>query len=270
MDTVSADIKKSRIKATAVIKEAALILKNNWQKLLGLYLFFLVPVLVISMLQQSFASGSKIVQTVVGAAAFVVTLCIGNWGVISLVIAIDKISAGFSATIKENISEARRHFFSYLAAMIIFAAFALVIVSVVVLAMPLHVNALTGGMNRLVLLLIDAVAVAVVFVALYFVIRCSLYGVCCVIENMGPIQALKRSHELVKKHINNVVGTFALFGIITIAAGAILSAAAFVIKNDKVLTVVGILYQAIMGLVLTPFWVAVMVVLYQKLREVAE
>jgi len=267
MENIAPSVKDTNINPVKIVQAALGILKNNWKYLCGLYAFFLAPLFVISLLQLGALPNIAVVQVLV----FVITTCIGAWGMVSLFVAIDKITANFSATIKENITEAGRYFVPYLTGMIIVALFAFMILFVVRSVVPLHVLALTGELNNKWLLLsVDVIGTAIVFVALYFLIRCSLYGVCCVVENSGPIQALKRSRELVKNHVNPVVGTFFLSMLIVIILAIPLVAISFFLKNENVLAIIGLVYQSLMGLVMTPFLGATLVVLYQKLREVTE
>lgn len=134
--------------------------------------------------------------------------------------------------------------------------------------------ALLLKVNKILALLICLVLAVAVFAPLiYFMLRWSLAATVCVLENVRPIAALKRSFSLVTDYVHPVVGSYCLIILAYIACLLpIIIAGAFLgIGNDAdQANQVGIVYSIFINIVLVPFWATITVVLYKKLKEALE
>jgi hypothetical protein len=106
-----------------------------------------------------------------------------------------------------------------------------------------------------------------VYFVVYFGIRLSLGIFACVLEDKGPVNSLKRSFTLVKQRVNPVVGVF--FAII-VGIGILclpIMLLNFVMKDPKQVNILTIILQFAAGLIATPVSSAVLVSLYQQLKD---
>ncbi len=242
-----------------------------WRRCAGLlsklYLLIFAPVYIVTiiisfMLPAKIETPAQITLTVISA---LLVMLVGIWGGVAMILAVVKNMTGSENSVGANISEAKGYFFRYLITTILYT---LILVLVILLGTFIagSIGGALGkntasGVTTIVLIVITLLAAA------YFFIRLFLCGTVCVLENIGPIAALKHANALVKKHMALVIGVMLLVFLTLVLVGAPMWGLAAVYKNSDSVDTVSQVYQFITNIVFMPVWTAIMVILCNKLKE---
>jgi hypothetical protein len=186
------------------------------------------------------------------------------WGNISLLFGASKAVSSQDCPVGQVINEAKACFLNFLGTGLTIAAFltgvALLGVFLVGVSFPLLIK-----INKILAISFCLIiAIVAIWFFVYFMIRWSLGTVVCVLENVRPFVALKRSRVLIAEYVNPVVGTYFLFMLIYIAClvffavvGMFFGAGGYSEKPGWISAV----FSLLLNVVLVPFWATVTVVL---------
>ena len=125
----------------------------------------------------------------------------------------------------------------------------------------------------LAVLLCLALAIVILGVLIYFMLRWSLAATVCVLEGVRPIAALKRSLALVMDCVHPVVGVYCLVVLTYVACMLpfiIVGLLSGIGNNINQSNLAGTIYSIFINILVVPFWATITVVLYKKLKEALE
>ena len=262
---------KNAIHPVFIFKQAWSVCRKNLRQLSAIYLIFNLPIAVISLspMVRSLPHQKPSLALVLWS---LLTMVIGSWGHIALLLGANQAVGAQDYTIGQSIRQAKVFLVKYLALILSITLFIMGNIIVggisagVIFALLLRVNTILAVLICLV------VIIAVIVSLVYFVLRWSLAGLACVFENTWPIPALKDSFALVKKHINPVVGIFGLMLAMYVACFVPMTSAMVLLgvgRNVGQPNQVGTtIYTILINIVLVPFYTMITVVLYKKLKEV--
>jgi len=195
---------------------------------------------------------------------------LGSWAGASMILTIKKSLAGSLEGAGENIKQGLSYLWRYLFASLLYSAIlgGIAILSyllVVVLgALGWRFSPVLGGA------IIALVGIPCIFIFVYFALRLSMVTMACVVDDFGPVQALKHSHALVKEYVTPVVGEFclvALLAFIVFIPGTIIAEVFIFLKLGLVTEIIRFLSLLLASLLITPLSVSIFVLLYNKLKE---
>jgi len=262
-----ADVKREAVYPFLIFKEAGRICRQNLAKLSAIYLIFYIPYL--------FLSGLAIVlpgdqSNMLG----IIATLLGLWSSVALLVAANKAVRGETFRIGESAIGAKQYFLSYLGVNLLIPIF---IIGVLFAwgSFALGNFILVAKINVIAAFVLQIVFfVAAICLLVYFMIRWALGGAACVLENMRPVDALKRSRILIKDYVNPVVGEYFLFIMATLLAAIPYLVLVSILGNSKdgmeIEMLIGAVNNIIINSMLIPFMFIIMVVLYKKLKEVNE
>ena len=268
---------KKAIHPIGIFKEGFSLWVRNFLALGSIYLILYLPVITLQILflelrvcglqpgLKGNSYGNKLIA--------LLDALLGSWAFIALTIGLNKAADGQACRIMENIKAAGRRFFPYLGTGILYVL--LVGLVGIVSALGATVSFLLLRDRYIVLgIVISSLAVIVgVCAGVYFAIRLSLGSIVSIIEEQGPIIFLKRSYRLIKNYVTPVVGEYcflALLSLIFFLPLILLGFLGFAAKDAKLFYLCVIVSWYLLNAALTPFFVGIMVTLYQKLKEAAE
>lgn len=198
---------------------------------------------------------------------------LGSWAGASLILTIKKSLAGVPQAAGKNIKQGLSYLWRYLFASILYSVIlgGIAILSYLLVAV---LGALGWRFNPVLgATIIALVGIPCIFVFVYFMLRLSMVTMGCVVEDLGPVQALKRSHALVKKYVTPLVGEFCLvvlMAILVFIPGTIITSVLTFLKFNLIADIVNSLLYILAYLLITPLSVSIFVVMYTRLREANE
>jgi hypothetical protein len=264
---------KIAVHPVCIFKQAWSICWKNLSRLSAVYLIFNLPITIISLLPIFRLTPDQKPNLLV-LLWFLCSLVIGSWGYIVLLLGANKALAGQDYTIGQNINQAKTFLVKYLVMILTIVLF---VMATVIVAGMLAVAgvAILSQVNKMLVMPVFSILIITFIAGLLFVsLHWSLGGLVCVLEDRGPIAALKRSYALVKQYINPVAGTYGLLAlvhlvcfspmIIAMGAGALPTQDA----EARLSSQLGMaIYTVLISIVLVPFVTMLTVVLYKKLKE---
>lgn len=270
MEIIIPEKHKQAIHPVAIFREGWSICWKNLEKLGAIYLIFNLPIMVVYLTPMASKLQKEKVNLATFLCFFLPILIVSIWGHIALLLGAKKAADLEDYTIGQSISQTKVFFLKYLGTVLLATLFFMGVMmlgglsAVIILALLIKVNKI------LALLICIALATAALAYFIYFMLRWSLATTVCVLENIRPITALRRSLSLVTDHVHPVVGTYLLI-ILTyvvcllpfIIIGSFLG-----IGNDNIqANRAGTIYSIFINILLVPLWASVTVVLYKKLKE---
>jgi len=264
---------KQAIHPVAVFKETWSICWKNLAKLSTIYLIFNLPIIAVYLTPMASKLQSQKPSLSLLFLFFLPVFLLSIWGHIALLLGAKKAVDLEDYTVGQSISQVRGFFLKYLGTVLIITLFfmsvtILGVVSIaIIFALLLKVNKILAALICLTL------AIVVLGVLIYFMLRWSLAATVCVLENTRPVAALKRSLALVMDYVHPVVGTFCLIVLTYIACVApffIIGALSGVGNNISQPNLAGTIYSIFINILLVPFLATISVVLYKKLKEALE
>ncbi|MFY9402953.1 MAG: hypothetical protein WAQ07_06080 [Candidatus Omnitrophota bacterium] len=263
-----ADYAKKAIYPALIFKEAWGIVLKSFKKLSAIFLIFYIPFLILALLSLAIAGDQSKILTLI---SMILSLLVS----VPLIFATCKVAQGEGVSIVEGIlSGMKKYLLRYIALNLLMALFLIGIIfagfSVVVVLYSMV------GRGSILLafttLIIPAIIVTSIFV--YFMIRWALAGVVCIAEGLGPIKSLKRSTVLIKNYVTPVVGEYTLIMVTLLLASIPYTAWNYIFNRQYYSAEVSIVSAAVNNIIIhsivTPFIIAVMVVMYKKLKEAIE
>jgi hypothetical protein len=264
---------KKIIRPAVIFKQAWGICWRNLGRLGVIYLLFNLPIAIFYFTPMADNLQSQQLAWPKFIWVFLPILFISIWGHIALLLAAKKATHLEVYTIGRSIIRARGFFLKYLgtillSALIFIGVSMLGSISIAIaLALLLRVNKILAA---LICLFLTVLAVGFL---VYFILRWSLATIVCVLENVQPIAALKRSLVLVADYVYPVIGVFCSILLMyfvcllpIIIAGAFLDMADNPVQANRI----GMIYSVLINIILVPFWAVVTILLYEKLKEATE
>ncbi|MFA5350191.1 MAG: hypothetical protein WC357_02535 [Candidatus Omnitrophota bacterium] len=261
------------IHPTFVFKEAWGICRNNLNKLGVIYLIFNLPIAVIYLTPMANKLQNQKASLPEAICILLPVLLLSSWGHIALLLGAKKAADPEDYSVGQSISQAKPFFLNYLGTVLISTLFLTGIMMLggisitVILALLFKINKMLAVSICLV------VAIAAIMPFIYFMLRWSFATTVCVLENVRPVAALKRSLSLAMDYIHPIVGTYCLFLlvyviclILIIIAGVFLGAGSDAGHSNWL----GAVFSIFINIVLMPFWTIITVILYKKLKEALE
>lgn len=244
-------------------------LKNwraNWRKLAGIYLLIYIPLTLIDLFLTP--RGAKLV--LVQLASGLIHWSLDAFVMASLILSVQEQLNTIVRKARDTMKIALKYLWRYMLTILLYGIIAMGIIMLAVMIMS-FVYLSFVKMPNINITIISLAAIAIIaclVAAVYSVIRFSLAGVICIIEEAGPIKSFKTSHSLINKSVAPVVGVFSLM----LLFSALLFLPGFLynlIIGPKVGAgaILLVLYQIFVGAVSAPIWASVMVILYKKLKE---
>ncbi|MDD5128088.1 MAG: hypothetical protein PHO40_00325 [Candidatus Omnitrophica bacterium] len=263
---------KVAVHPVVVFKQAWGICKGNLNKLSAIYLIFNVPISIAFLMP--IAGKPQDQSNSPWLLLFYILILIASiWSHIALLLAAKKAVNLEPYSISQSINQVREFFFKYLGTVLlsILIFMAIVIFGWVSVTMILGVLSKVNRMLAVSAGLIITIAVLVFLV--YLMLRWSLATAACVLENVRPVTALKRSFSLITEYVYPVAGTYCLIMLIYIVClmffiivGGFLNIGSDIEQANRISTV----FSLIINIVLMPFWSTITVTLYRKLKEAKE
>lgn len=263
-------LEKKALHPVAIFKESWGLYLRNFRRLAGIYSIIYLPLSAVSLIQSFFpaAPGVNLFFLLWTPAGMAISI----WGHLALLFFVSKITAAEGACgIKEGLRGAGRYFWPYIGASTLQILFISGIAAIIGV-LGFGIAALLWEANKIMAILIPAVIItASVAVAVYFMIRWSIYGALSVIEGAGPVAALKGSYRLVKGYVNPVVGEYCLLILVSIVGSLpLMILGAIGGADNSAISRATIIYLAAINMALTPLVAAALVILYRKLKEAVE
>jgi len=200
-------------------------------------------------------------------------LLVSIWGHIALLLGVKKAVESEDYTIAQSIGQSKTFFLKYLGVILIIILFIMGIMIFGGVSITMVLVILSKVNKILASLICLALAITALVFLVFFLLRWSLAATVCVLENIKPIAALKRSFSLVTDYVHPVVGTYCLTILMYVACllpiiivGAFLGIGNDIEQSNRI----GIIYSVFINIVLVPFWGTTTVVLYKKLKEALE
>lgn len=249
-------------------------------------LFFMIalltqlPVILSELFMPHAAVKSDPVLVAMGSLGGLVTALASIWGIGALVRVASDAFLGKTTTFGEASSVGMKRFFSILWAYFLYG---MVIGVPVMLAIGISVALATASKSMAMIALVSAIAVVGVCLYIYFLISCSLFSQCILLEDKRGVASLKRSRQLIRERgekgffKNNVWRLSVLYlilGVIWIAVFGTAAAPALLVKMGSLGTVsapgmlehVATLVKGIGGIFAAPISLLVMTVFYYDIR----
>ncbi|MFA6357455.1 MAG: hypothetical protein WCY09_02145 [Candidatus Omnitrophota bacterium] len=258
------ELKKNAVYPVRIFSEAWGVFRKNVVRLCSIYFIFYVPYLLLSVLANVLPGDQSNILLII--IAFV-----SIWCSVALLFAVNKATDQESFSIKESIMLGmKKYSLNYVGIILLLFLFGLLILLAMLAAF--YVASLLLKVSSILAIVLQILCVVLgVCLVVYFMIRWSL-GWVCILENINPFAALKRSRVLIKGHVNPVVGEYALFIMASIVANIPYLILTLIFTSPDANQEIQILGAAINSVVVygivSPFVVTIMVVLYKKLKEV--
>ena len=264
---------RKAIHPVGIFKEGFGLWLKNFFALSGAYLVIYAPLLVINISIAILfpANDATSVEKIFFGAVSLLQWFAGMWAVIAFLLINIKAQAPGNSAI-ENIIDAKNYILPYLGNTVLFLLF-LALISLLgagLFLLGVFCLAIKQAILGIIVMLVSAIPC--LFAIVYFAIRLSLGGVVCVAEKTGPVIALKRSHELVKKYVTPVVGAYCLnfLAVLIFVILQVLFSLIFKKFSQTCFDIAAQSFQFAAGLVLVPLLAAISLVLYNKLKEAVE
>ena len=241
---------------------------KNLRSFVGPYLAIYLPVLALTLVQLIIVRFEQldITQALIGLANIVLSC----WGAVVMINVAQKISSGKTCNFKDSFTNSGKYLLCYLGAAGLLVLTLIVIVACGVAIPIIAVRTLWHTNRMLATLLISVSVVASVSGMVYFAIRCSLYGILCVVEDTGPVNALKRSLHLIKAYVNAFVAEICLLIAVALIFAVPLIMAAYIINDRFAVSLIAVFYNTLVRLLIIPLWSIVFIGFYKKAKEMQE
>ncbi len=243
-------------------------LKNwrvNWPKLAGIYLLIYIPLTLWDLLWSSKGAQPILAQLASGLMRWALDAFVMASLILSVKEQLNAIASKAMATMKA----ATKYLWRYMLTTLLYGIIAMGIILLAVMIMSFMFAAFIKMPNiTIAAVLMPTIAIiACVVIMVYCVIRFSLFGVICIMEEVGPVRSLKASHSLIKNKVSPVVGVF--FFILLLSALLFIPGYLLiqVIGPNGAGNILLVIYQVLVGAVAVPIWASVAVILYKKLKE---
>lgn len=264
---------KKAIHPIVIFKEAWGICWANIAKLGVIYLIFNLPITLVYLTPMVSKLQNQKPTLSIFFLFFLPVLLVSICGHIALLLGIKKAVDSEDYTIGQSISQVKLFFLKYLGVILIITLFVMGIMILGGMSIAMILAVLLKVNKILALMICLALAITALAFLVFFSLRWSLAATVCVLENISPIAALKRSLSLVTDYVHPVVGTYCLTMLMYIACLVpIIIVGTFLgIGNDaNQSNRVGIIYSMLINIALVPFWGTSTVILYKKLKEALE
>ncbi|MGA2775141.1 MAG: hypothetical protein ABSE81_03655 [Candidatus Omnitrophota bacterium] len=265
MQTIIPEDEKKVLHPVAIFKEGWSLCFKNLQSFIGPYLVIYLPILLLALIEMGMTRTNKpdLRQTLMG----LVNIILSCWGSVVIINIAKKISDGQQCNFSASFKGSGKYLLSYLGAAIIM----LLVLSAIILCgvtLSIFAGRIFWQINRvLTVLLICASMVAAVSGVVYFSIRWALYGTLCVVEEAGPIKALKRSFQLVRNYVTAFVADVGLLFLAAFVFIIPLIIIAFVVTDKMAINFISIFYNILIRLLIIPLWSLVFIGFYKKAQE---
>ncbi|MFA5276465.1 MAG: hypothetical protein WC417_06215 [Candidatus Omnitrophota bacterium] len=265
MEMIIPEEEKKALHPVAIFKEGWSFGFKNLKSFIGPYLVIYLPILLLALIELVMVRTGKpdLTQTLMGLANIILSC----WGSVVMINIAKKISDGQPCNFSASFKDSGRYLLSYAGAA---ALMILTLAAIVLCGVTLSVLAgrIFWQMNRvLTVLLIGVSVVASVSGVVYFSIRWALYGILCVVEEAGPIKALKRSFQLVRNYVTAFVADVGLLLVAAFVFIIPLILIAFIVTDKMAINVLGIFYNMLVRLLIMPLWSLVFIGFYKKAKE---
>ncbi|MDD5560871.1 MAG: hypothetical protein PHT50_01890 [Candidatus Omnitrophica bacterium] len=273
MEIIAPDKSNEILYPVAVFKESWGLCIRSLKKLSLIYIIFNLPIIAFyfTPVAEKMQAGKPSLTTFL--LFFVPALTASIWCHISLLLAAKKTVGFEDYEIGESIAQTKPLFFKYLGTVLLISLFILGVAMFSSLSVALALTLLLKINKLLATLVCLALGIAIIASAVYLIILWSLAATVCVLENLHPIAALKRSTALVGNRVLPVVFVYSLFVaaciiclIPFVIAGAILGIGGNAVEANQA----GSIYSMFINIVLIPFWSVLTVMLYKKLQGALE
>ncbi|MCK9430502.1 MAG: hypothetical protein M0R17_10920 [Candidatus Omnitrophica bacterium] len=263
---------KIAVHPVAIFKQAWGLCRGNLGKLSAIYLIFNVPISIAFLMPM--AGNLQGQSNSPGLLLFYILILIASiWSHIALLLAVKKAVNLEDYSVSQSINQVRVFFLKYLGTVLL----SILIFLGIVISGGIIVTIILGVLSKVNKMLAVSIGltitIAVCVSLIYFMLRWSLATAVCVLENVRPVAALKRSFSLITEYIHPVAGTYCLIMLIYIVclllfivAGAFLNIGSDTEQANRISTI----FSLLINIVLVPFWSAITVVLYKKLKEATE
>jgi hypothetical protein len=244
-------------------------LKNwrvNWLKLAGVYLLIYIPLTIFDSFWMLRGAKPGLVQF----AGSLIHWLLDAFVMVSLILSVKEQLSSVISKAMDTMKSALKYLWRYILTTLLYSVITvgIVLLTVIIISFVSAIFTKIPHITVAAILIATVLIIACVAAAVYAVIRFSLAGVVCIMEETGPVAALKISHNLIKKSVSPVVGVFCCI----ILLHALLLLPAFFLSLLSLPNGSGgislAIYQVLAGAVAVPIWVSVMVVLYKRLKEV--
>lgn len=243
-------------------------LKNwrvNWLKLAGIYLLIYIPLTLLDLFWMSKGVKPVLVQL----AGSIIHWVLDAFVMASLILSAKEQLNTIASKATDTMKAVVKYLWRYMLTTLLYGIIIMGIIFLVVMIMSFIFASFVKmpDINMVTLSAATMAIIACVVAMVYCVIRFSLAGIICIMEETGPVRSLKTSHSLIKKSILPVVGVF--FFILLLSALLLLPGFLLVpaIVSKSLGEILLVIYQILVGAVTVPILVYAMVVLYKKLKE---
>jgi hypothetical protein len=267
-------MEKIAVHPASIFKQAWSVCWENLGKLGGIYLVINLPLALLSLspMVKSCLDQKLIIPT---ALWFVLVFVASSWAQIALFLGANKAVDTQDYTVGQSINKAPGVLLKYIGTVLIPGILFLSIVVLSGIMIAIIVGALSQVHKILTVLICCVVVILVLVIVVYFSLRWSLAIAVCVLENVGPIVALKRSFSLTTEYMNPVTGTYGLTALVFIVglilmivpSGLLVGKDANLANHLTTAQVFVTIYMLIINIIMIPFVTTVTVVLYKKLKE---
>lgn len=227
--------------------DIGLVLKKAFSSLIhdpGYLILFLIPSLITLILGivswltidinfQSFAQASTNPQLLLtifqdkiplmlglGIVSFIVTIVVSVTVMAAAIKKVESQEQGKKLTVSESLSVGFSYFPRLFGAMLLFIV--IIILPILGLVGLIVLGAFSANTS---LICLSTALLIILFIPLiYFIIRLSLFSQTCVLENLGPVDCLKRSWSLTHGKVILLFVTFLIIGVIAFAIMALFTA----------------------------------------------
>lgn len=261
--------KQNAVHPVAIFKQSWQIASKNLGRLGVIYLAFYLPLTILS-LSPVVSSIPHQKLTLAAVMWYLFLFLASSWGQIALLLSVDKALGAQDYEIGQSINQAKAFLVKFLILSLSVALFAMGIILIADIFVVL-ISVFLAPVNKILAILgYCALFITVLFTFVFFLLRWSLAGLICVLENLWPPAALKRSFSLINKNINPVAGTYGLMILFYLAALLPLIIAGIWLGRSQGFHLGITIYMTVINSVLMPFWVILTVALYKKLKEGSE
>ena len=273
MEAIYPIAEKKAIHPIVIFKDGFLLWKKNFLSLSAIYLIVLLPHFVLTALfpKVFIQAGTCAIRpnsadSLAKLIGNLVALLIGVWAFVALIGAIKRVAGGADCKVIESIKDAARRFAPCLGTMVLSGCVVAVPFLAVALGVPGAFLLIRSGI--IAELIIFLTGIACFASSIYFFIRFSVGGIISVVEDAGPIGALKRSYRLTKNYVTPAIGELGLLlllGVVTWIPAVFLSA---VFRSNKLAYLW--YYKHLIDIAFGPLYISILFMLYRYLKEVVE
>jgi len=251
------------IHAWPVFAEGVKVWILNWKKLAAIYLLVYFPALILNFILLS--RGGRV--DFLWFTIIVIRWLLDALVVVSLIYALKQyFSSGPVGSATSNIKSGKNFLLFYLLTNVLFGLITGTITFIGIIAGGIFVSLIWKTASIGVGLVLTTIAIITCIVGVvYFLIRLSLSGFACVLDDLNPILALKQSHSLIKKYVTFTVAEYCLFFLAAFVSFVPLILLG--LRKGQLSDTAAIFYQFAINAFIIPAWACVSVVMYKKLKE---